>query len=215
MQLHYPGRKSGAAITARQNLLGALRAGQIEWRADSWREVITADGGATYDENGGTIFEPPKYGWPADFWRAEMARDEPGWSSGSFLSTDDITILSAPRKVAVWLGGNGDGIASRTRYAEHVTVDWIQVRAVLGGVGWSAWRTEASDIKRPPARSGHYVTALVRLIAKAHRDPQAFDGPIFPLVWEAFDTPPDDSEIKRLAKMIRSELADEEGPPID
>ena len=122
--------------------------------------------------------------------------------------------MIAPYKVKLWMGRNGDGLAEWSRIAKGVQVDWQAVKELLGGAGWGAWRAHAFDIRRPPERSGHYESALVRLIARALQSPGDFQSrPLFELVEEAFDNPPDAAEIKRLAKAIRVSLAaDPEAP---
>lgn len=215
LSIHYTGRKKGAPINARLNLIGALMFGQIEWQCEIWREVYTAENGATYDEAGGETAESPKYGYPPDFWRAEIARDETGWQYSTFIVSDEVNSLTVPASVAIWLGGNGNGIASRVRHAKNITIDWEQVEAVLGGTGWSAWRAEAKIPGPRRKQSEDYKTALIRLIAVALHNPSAFKGPLFELVHDAFHNPPDDAEIRRLVKRIATSIAPDEPPPID
>ncbi len=215
LSIHYSGRKKGAPVNARLNLIGALQFGQIEWECSTWREVYTSENGATYDEAGEETVDVPKFGYPADFWRAEIARDEASWRTSSFVVVDEMNSLTVPLRVAIWLGRNGFGLASRFRHAQEVRLDWAQAETVLGGTGWSAWRAEAMIPGPRRKQSEDYKTALMRLIAVALHNPGAFKRPLFELVHDAFLTPPDDAEIRRLAKQIAIHIAPDEPPPND
>lgn len=211
MGKHYRGKKKGSPTTARMNLIGALRAGVLSWKCDEWSEIYTAESGATFNEG-----PEPKFGLPKEFWRPELAFDSDGWQSNAFKSEGLSNVLIAPAKVRQWMGRNGDGLATVCQFARGVTFDLEQVEAVLGGAGWSSWRAEAFVERKPPARSKPYVSAMIRLIAVALREPEQFDtGSLFRLVQESFraDQVPDPAQIKHLAQEIRAVIALESEPP--
>lgn len=216
LAIHYRGKKKGLPIHARMPLIGALQHGQIDWECDLWSEVYASETGATYDEAGKETDEPPKYGYPDDFWHAGLAHDATGWQYATFIVRDDVNTMTAPYKVAVWLGGNGGGIAKRFRQAKGIRVDWFDVERVLGpNRGWNMWRAEAKRPGPQNREASSYKDALIRLIATALRDPAAFDGPLFQLVHDAFDEAPDESDIRRLVRQIQRAITPEDPPPID
>lgn len=213
MKMHYPGTKQGNAKRVRMALIGALRSGQIEWRCQRWREVFIGESGATFDANGGEILTEPKYGWPNDFWQSALAADKDFWRNNVFVSYGSVTMLTAPRKVQLWLGANDEAVADWTRSADEVTFNWNHVSELLDGAGWQVWVAEAHQPKSPPARSSHYVDALIQLIAVAVHDPDAIRDRLFESLHEAFDNSanarckiPDEAELKRLAKKIRAAI---------
>jgi len=144
-----------------------------------------------------------------------MARDNDAWLSGRFVSQATVNIITSPGDVKSWLGTNGAGWADHFQYAEGVRLDAQQVEDVLGGSGWSAWRAEAFHPKLPPARSGHYQSALINLIAVALNEPKQFrQKSMFELLAESFPNEiPDDAQLKELAKVIRNAIAREDLPP--
>lgn len=204
-------------LRARQNLLGALRAGVIEWRCEGWSEIYVAENGATFDEVGGESSEEPKYGWPPDFWQPKLATDNPLWAANHFVLNDEVNLLTARRKVQLWLDLNGGGVATRTRTAKQPTIKEEDVVANLGGAGWSTWSScERTRQGRPPAP--HYVEALVRMIGRAVRAPDEIRNRPLDCLREAFEVGgrvPDDAQLKPLAARIRDELTPPDDPPTD
>jgi hypothetical protein len=219
MKMHYPGKKRGDAQRVRMALIGALRSGQIEWRCEKWREVFFGESGARFDANGGEILVEPKHGWPSDFWQPALAANNDYWRGNAFISYGAVTMLTAPYKVRLWLGANSEGMADWSRYADGVALNWGDARELLSGPAWRVWCAEAHQPKSPPARSSHYVDALIRLIAVAVNDPDAIRNRLFDSLHDAFDTGnkdckiPDEAELKRIAARIRSALQPIEPPP--
>lgn len=220
MKMHYPGSRQGSARRVRMALIGALRCGQIEWRCERWQEVFIGESGATFDANGGEISAEPRNGWPSDFWQPALAADNDSWRNNVFVSYGAVTMLTAPYKVRLWLGANGEAAADWTRSADEVTFNWNHVSELLDGAGWQAWVAEAHQPKSPPARSSHYADALIQLIAVAVHNPDAIRDRLFESLHEAFDNSanarckiPDDAQLKRLAKKIRAAIQPVEDEP--
>lgn len=189
-------------------LVGALRSGQIDWRCERWTETYTTDRGATYDENGGTTIEEPKYGWPCDFWTPALAADDTAWKANHFISYDTVTLVSAAYKVRIWLQRNNEASAQWMRCADDISLSWPDVVELLGGPGWQVWVTTAHQPKSISPKSHHYLTAMIELLRIAVLAPDAkWDrSSTFERLFNAFDETtgriPDPAELKRLTARI-------------
>lgn len=218
---HYPGKRkrlnSGSRV--RMAIIGALRAGVIEWRCQTWSEKYTSDRGATYDEHGGTTNEEPRHGYPSDFWQPELKLDDVAWRSSSFFSYGAVSLENAPYKVRLWLGSNSEATAEWCRSANEVQIRWAHVREILWPPGWQVWVAQAHVSKRLPQRSWHYEQALIHLIAVAARSPGQLGthAQIHNELVEAFQfyrEAPDAKELGRLVRSIATQLHYvDEGPP--
>ncbi len=189
-------------------LIGALRAGVINWRAEKWQEWFTGGCGASYSE--GPLQDEdssPKYGWPDYFWQPLMAADNVLWQNNFFTSRGTVTLLTARYKVGLWMSSNNDATADWLSTADEVFFDWGDVNKSLVGPGWQAWIVEAHIEKTLPKRSWRYVDALIQMIGIAVHEPELVKDQrtLFEQLHRAFDNyghVPDERDLKKLAARI-------------
>lgn len=218
MEIH----KQRTPLRARMVLCGALRAGIVGWRAGGWREVLTAENGATFDAAGGWTDEEPKWGWPSDFWTPGIARDDPAWAANLFVSYGETSDGIAPAEIAAWINRNGGGRAQWARSAEGVLIDVEDVERNLSGPGWSTFANVPAQLARARPLPAH-SEVLIELIAEAVTNPALLMTDPHGAVRDAFaglTISPDDADLARLGKAIREAIegklaAANDAAPID
>ena len=211
-------RHRAKELSARMALIGALRHGIIAWRCSSWRETFTAENGAIYDEAGGHTEEEPKWGWPSYFWYPGLAADNRAWEESNFISFGEITMRSAPKSaICLWLDVNGGGTAKRESNARGVLVRWHDVtQYLLEEPAWREWKLRSPEVPEKLPVSGHYKTALIRMIQRALNDPDAVRQDPRGCLLDAFDdNEPPDSALRDLVREIREAIKPVNSAPCD